>query len=308
MSDKYNILIVDDNPQNLKVLGATLIEAGYDIHIAQSGEQALKAVEPLAPDLILLDIMMPGMDGYEVCRRLKADPLTEQIPVIFLTAKVEEDDVVQGLELGAVDYVTKPFNIAILLARVKTHVRLGTRQRMLFEQANIDSLSLLPNRRRFDSVLTIEWRKALHGKFPLALILLEIDFFKNLTDILGDCEGDDLIRWLAAMLDEAVLPSGHFLARYDAEKFAILLTDSGLQTALEFAETLHTSVFQAGYSHPSSPLADCVTVSLGVACMQPQPALQPSELIKAADQQLVLAKQHGRNRVYPQSAGQGGEP
>ncbi|TAN48692.1 MAG: diguanylate cyclase [Methylococcaceae bacterium] len=299
MSEKYDILIVDDNPQNLKVLGAILIEAGYGIHIAQSGEQALKAAETMRPDLILLDIMMPGMDGYEVCRRLKADALTEHVPVIFLTAKIEEEDVVQGLELGAVDYVTKPFNAAILLARVKTHVRLGVHQRLLFEQSNIDALTLLPNRRRFDSVLAAAWRKALHGELPLALVLLDVDYFDSFKDVLGSSEGDDLIRWLAALLDEAVLVSPHFLAHYGGKEFAILLADTGLQAAVEFAETLRLSVLDAEVAHPASPLGAYVTISLGVASLQAQAALDASDLVKAADQQLILAKQHGRNRVYP---------
>jgi diguanylate cyclase (GGDEF)-like protein len=302
MSEKYEILIVDDNPQNLKVLGAVLMEAGYAIHIAQSGEQALKSLETLKPDLILLDIMMPGMDGYEVCRAIKSDPLTERIPVIFLTAKIEEEDVVKGFETGAVDYVTKPFSSAILLARVRTHVRLSLHERLLFEQANIDPLSLLPNRRRFESVLETQWRIALRGNLPLALILLDLDLFKSFQDALGSNLSDDLIRQISLILENAVTASGHFVAHYGGEEFAILLTNCELRPALEFAEKLRLSVEDRGISHPRSSVDEYVTISLGVASIRPRLTLQSSDLIRSADQQLVLAKQNGRNQVYPRFA------
>ena len=125
MSDKKDlVLVVDDNPQNLQVLGPMLENKGYDVAFATSGEQALEFIDSETPDLVLLDIMMPGMDGYQVCKRLKKEKTTASIPVIFLTAKSDADDIVQGFEAGGVDYVTKPFNSAELLARVKTHLEL----------------------------------------------------------------------------------------------------------------------------------------------------------------------------------------
>lgn len=296
MNAEAKILIVDDTPQNLKLLGAILMEQGYHVVVAQNGQQALAAAAADPPDLVLLDIMMPGMDGFAVCERLKAEPGTERIPVIFLTAKIEEEDIVRGFDLGAVDYVTKPFSSAILLARVRTHVRLGQHEHQLMQQVNLDSLSLLPNRRAFDAALDDQWRAAARSGKPLALLLADVDFLAEINDRLGHEEGDQIICEVARVLEQSEAAADAFVARYGGGEFAMLLAaDSAAARAT--AERLRVDVEAEGIPNPYSALGKRVTVSFGGASMVPGPVRPAADLVQAAERLLVQAKQQGRNRV-----------
>ena len=175
------ILIVDDAPENIKVLGGALTQ-DYKILVARDGETALKLARNEPVDMVLLDIVMPDIDGYEVCRRLKADEMTRELPIIFITTLDATEDETTGLELGAVDYITKPFRSPIVKASVKTHMELKAKNDLLLRLANVDGLTGVPNRRCFDVTLEKEWRRAQRTRSPLSLVLMDIDCFKNYND------------------------------------------------------------------------------------------------------------------------------
>ncbi len=294
---KQKILITDDIPANITVLGEVLREE-YEIIIATNGEKALEiAASEDSPDLILLDIMMPGMDGYEVCRRLKEDEKTIGIPVIFITAKNEIDDETRGLDLGAVDYITKPFQIPIVKARVRTHLELKRKNDILENIAALDGLTGIPNRRQFDETVQREWLRCLRQGVPLSLIMMDIDFFKKYNDAYGHTAGDECLRRVALALKSSVRRAADLMARYGGEEFAAILPDTHSEGAAFVAERIRSSVESEGIPHEYSEVADHVTLSVGAATKIPQMGSTASEIIEAADKMLYEAKDGGRNSV-----------
>jgi diguanylate cyclase (GGDEF)-like protein len=297
-SSRLRILIVDDVPTNIRVLGPVLREAGYQVYVARDGMQALTMVGEISPDLILLDVMMPGMDGFETCRQLKIMPESRDIPVIFLTARIEDQDVMQGFEVGAVDYVTKPFNAAILLARVKTHLTLRQQAKKLQSLADRDGLTMIANRRRLEEFLAKEWRRCQRNHLPLALIMLDIDYFKPYNDSYGHLRGDEALKQVAETINQAAQRPSDLAARYGGEEFALILGETRLDGAQEIAERLRDSIETLAIPHNASLVAPIVTISLGVACAVPGQDLDNANaLIDAADTALYRAKAGGRNQV-----------
>ncbi|TPQ28343.1 diguanylate cyclase domain-containing protein [Methylomonas sp. HW2-6] len=289
------ILIVDDTPTNIQVLAENLIK-DYRIKVAASGAAALAAIAAQgAPDLILLDVMMPEMDGYEVCRHLKANPQTSSIPVIFVTALNDVSDEERGLNLGALDYITKPFYLPVVKARIRNHIRLKQATDMLEAMAWIDALTGIPNRRRFDQTLDNEWKRAQRNQTPLAAILIDIDYFKAYNDHHGHGAGDDCLKQVAGHLAAAVSRPGDLVARYGGEEFVILLPETDTAGALQIAEELRIHLADQRIPHRNSPVSDSITVSLGAAAVIPQPGQAPTLLVDAADQRLYQAKDAGRN-------------
>ncbi len=303
MTEKSSILIVDDNFDNIRVLGTVLRKNDYRVMIAQSSKQALHSLEVAEIDLILLDVMMPGMDGFETCQQIKSHPDWQRIPLIFLTAKVEESEIVQGFKLGAVDYITKPFNVAILLERVKTHIQLHHYQKILQEQAYIDALTQIPNRLRFEKVIYNEWNRALRARSPLAVLMIDIDHFKTLNDTYGHLIGDQVLKQVACTLARLVKRAGDFVARYGGEEFVVILPNSKLREAMVLAESMRVAVEKLAISNENSVLGN-VTISLGAASFIPAATLSPMQLVDAADQQLFLAKKSGRNQVHGENLAQ----
>ena len=295
--ERQRILIVDDMPTNIRILGEAL-RKDHAVSIATSGEQALAAAlggDP--PDLVLLDIMMPGMDGFEVCRRLKGDPATKSIPVIFVTALNEDLDEERGLSLGAVDYITKPFSLPVVLARVRNHLELARKTRMLERLALVDGLTEVANRRSLDEALEREWRRARRSGTGLAAVVCDIDHFKAYNDNYGHGAGDICLRQVAQALARAVSRPGDVLGRYGGEEFLALLPETGLEAARDVAERMRLAVYDRALPHAHSSAADRVTLSLGAAAMTPDGEHEPADLLKAADQALYRAKKAGRNRV-----------
>ncbi|PQJ95179.1 diguanylate cyclase domain-containing protein [Chromatium okenii] len=294
---RSTILIVDDVPNNIEILLGAL-ERDYDTQFATSGAEALELIKSELPDLILLDVMMPGMDGYEVCRRLKDTPATQNIPIIFVTARDAIRDQEHGFNLGAVDYITKPYEISLLRARVRTHITLKRKSDLLETLVALDGLTGIPNRRRFDETLCIEWRRAIREQVPLALIMADVDQFKNYNDFYGHGAGDDCLRDVATCLVEAVRRPGDLAARYGGEEFAVILPDCDSTGAQYVAEQFRALVINRGIPHLRSSVANHVTISAGVAACIPAVADAPEELLKTADLALYQAKWNGRNRVY----------
>lgn len=292
------ILIVDDTPTNIQVL-AVALRADYRVKVATSGKAALAiANHPNSrPDLILLDVMMPEMDGYEVCRRLKQEPATKSIPVIFVTAKSDVTDEEHGLRLGAMDYIVKPFHLAIVRARVQNHINLKIKSDMLESLALVDGLTGIPNRRRFDEALEHEWRRAQRNGTPLSLIMADIDHFKAYNDNYGHGAGDQCLKAAAKALANALERPSDILARYGGEEFAAVLPDTNANGAHLLAERLRANVAALTLPHGFSSVEDHVTISVGYASLEPIPDQSPLELLQLADKRLYQAKEEGRNRV-----------
>lgn len=292
-----NILVVDDNDLNRDLLARCLKKEGYAVEVAGSGRSALSLLASRRFDLILLDVMMPGMDGYEVCRRLKQDPATRDIPVLFVTAKDDVADEERGLRLGAVDYIVKPFHPPIIKARVQNHISLKMKTDMLETLALIDGLTGIPNRRRFDETLKTEWKRSLRLGNTLAIIMIDIDYFKAYNDNYGHGTGDQCLKTVARALSGELVRPADILARYGGEEFVAVMPDTNGPGALQTAERLCSEVAALRLPHGFSRAADYVTISAGCATLQPAPGQSPRELLKRADEMLYLAKEQGRNRV-----------
>jgi len=290
------LLIVDDALGNLMILSKKLGEQ-YQVQTAQSGQEALDILENGANiDLILLDVMMPEMDGYEVCRRLKQDSDTQEIPIIFVTSRSRVQDEAFGLSLGAVDYITKPFSIAIVRARVRTHVELKRSRDHLRALSQLDGLTGISNRRRFDEVLEREWRRCMRRGDELSLMMIDIDRFKDYNDSLGHPQGDRCIQKIAQALTAQVRRSSDELARYGGEEFAAILPNTSLLASAQLAESMCQAVRDLKMLHGAADL-EYVSISIGVACLCPGGRLSIEDLLDLADQGLYAAKRAGRDRV-----------
>lgn len=296
MSERQTILIVDDNPAGLKLLRLAFIDH-YRVLFATNGRDALAIALRELPDLIILDVIMPGMDGHEVLRRLKREEQTTDIPVIFLSGRDQEADEKTGLELGAVDYWTKPVNIDIARIRAHNHLELKRHRDVLSRMALTDSLCGIPNRRSFDERLEREWRRAIRSQQPLSLVLIDVDHFKVFNDHYGHPAGDACLRRVAQTIDECLERPGDFAARYGGEEFACILPETGRQGAAVIAEKLRCAVLDAAIGHIQSPTRAVVTISGGIATQDHVGASCHNSLIADADSALYTAKKEGRNRV-----------
>ncbi len=418
------ILIVDDAPEHLAVLRKQMVEQGYQTFVANCGERAVQLARRVHPDLILLDIVMPGMDGFETCRQLKAHPVTQRIPVIFMSARTDTDDVVTGFDLGAVDYIGKPLRMAEVCARVRTQLQIrvnhetqqeqaerlrtivdnmaeglliieangriqftnpacdqhlgygaeelagshiadllnplvaqeyleyfaryaanpetahshGTREVIIRHKhgtsvcmdltltpmflrqplfigllhdithhklsedalqraAMVDPLTQIANRRHFDSFLEKEWQRAMRSGAPLSLVVLDVDHFKLFNDTLGHAAGDVCLQQVAQAISEHALRVTDIAARYGGEEFVLLFAETEAEAARNLAESIREHIEQLQLPHPKSPTSSWITVSIGVATMQPHQLDNIESLFVAADRAMYVAKEGGRNQV-----------
>jgi diguanylate cyclase (GGDEF)-like protein len=289
MTDKATILIVDDSPSNIQVLAAGLKEH-YNIKVATGGKDCLKIsyIEP-RPDLILLDIEMPEMDGYEVCNRLKKNDGSKHIPIIFVTGKSDAKDEEQGLLLGAVDYITKPINPAIVKVRVDTHVTLKQQRDKLEAMAMHDQLTELYNRHYLLEVASHKLARSRRHKQPLSLLMIDIDHFKTINDTHGHPIGDAVLQAVATLLNKENR-SEDVVARFGGEEFVILLDQCDINLAKDKAEKLRMAI------EALEPEGINLTVSIGVAELAPDDK-DFEDILKRSDLALYEAKQQGRNRI-----------
>lgn len=293
---KAKILIVDDEPIIIELLSQELSKM-YQIYVASSGKRALELSQTELPDLILLDISMPDMDGFEICRKLKRLSATMNIPIIFVTGHDSAEDEVKGLELGAVDYLAKPFNMALVRVRIKNQLQLKKKSDLLEQLASLDGLTEIPNRRQFNIMFDSEWRRATRKHYPLSLFMLDIDFFKQFNDHYGHAAGDQCLISVANELDRQVQRGGDFVARYGGEEFVLIVPDSDQKMAKATAEKLRQGIENLAIEHDQSSCASCVTVSIGVATIVPNKDTSREDLLLAADEQLYIAKASGKNCV-----------
>ena len=293
---KPRLLVVDDQPTNIQVLYRVFAD-DCQVFMATSGEQALHTAREEPPDVTLLDVMMPDMDGYEVCRQLKQDSATRDIPILFVTAHHEAQEEARGLACGAVDFITKPIHPAVVRARVHTHLTLQRQTEVLKRLVFIDALTHAFNRRYFDERLAEEWGRAQRTGRPLGLILIDVDYFKQFNDVNGHQRGDDALRQVAQALKGTILRPGDVVCRYGGEEFACLLPDTDLDGALQVAQRMKLAVRELAIGHPASAVDQALTISAGVAVRTPTSRGDAAALLALADAQLYRAKAEGRARV-----------
>ena len=290
---RQRILVVDDQATNRQLL-AHLLEPMAEVTLAVNGQEGLSLCQQQQPDLILLDIVMPGIDGFEVCRQLKADPLTRRIPVVFVTSSAEHES--RAFELGAVDFIAKPFRPAAVIARVRAHLLLKQQSDLLRTLAFVDGLTGVANRRRLDDALQQEWLRARRHSQPLALLMVDVDHFQAYNDTLGHHAGDRALRQIAGAMAGVIQRPADLLARYGGEEFAVLLPETDLAGAMAIARQMVEAVQDLGLEHPASPTAATATISCGVTALLPHDDLDLQRLKDGADSALYLAKRSGRNR------------
>ena len=294
--ETQKVLVADDDAINRELLG-DLLKPEYTVLLAKNGAQTLERAARHAPDLILLDVMMPDMDGYEVLRQLRADPQTEHIAVIFISGLDRPEDEANGLKMGASDYIVKPFNPTVVMARVALHLQVVRQRRMLERLANIDGLTELANRRRFDEMYALEWQRARRSGRPLSLALLDIDAFKQYNDRYGHPAGDRALRSVARVAGAAMRRPADLAARYGGEELVLLMPETDEIQARQVVEALCGAVADLHIAHEASAVAPVLTVSVGGATLSPDSSELQAELFEAADAELYRAKQAGRNRI-----------
>ncbi len=328
-----DIVVVEDTPANLRLLTQMLSQAGYKVRKVTSGELALQVLEQVIPDLVLLDIGLPGIDGYEVCQQLKACERTAAIPVIFLSAYDAASDKARAFEVGGADYITKPFQLMEVKVRVEHQLRLQSLRRQLEAQnhilqaavrdrdaeiarrqaveaelqaanrqlsrlVNLDGLTRIANRRWFDQSLAQEWRRLRREQGWLSLLMMDLDYFKPYNDTYGHLQGDECLKQVARTMQQCLQRPSDLLARYGGEEFTAILPQTLAPGALAVAEKLRQAVAALQRPHAASPFG-IVTISIGVATLVPPRTTEPTALIQRADRALYAAKASGRNCARP---------
>jgi diguanylate cyclase (GGDEF)-like protein len=286
------VLVADDDRMNIAIISSAL-KGEFEVTTAMTGPEVLERITAGDIDLVLLDVVMPGLDGFDVCRRLKSNPETANIPVIFVTALEQSADETQGFAVGAVDYITKPIRPSIVRARVRTHVELK-RTRDLFEQlASVDPLTGLANRRRFDTEIGEEWRRTGRAGKWLSLAILDVDHFKRFNDRYGHLAGDQCLRAIAASLARSARRAGEIVARYGGEEFGLILpdTDPGMMQGV-LRGLLHDV---STIDHYVSGSHEAITVSVGAISVVPSKDANANGALASADGLLYEAKAAGRD-------------
>ncbi|ENM3939016.1 diguanylate cyclase [Vibrio cholerae] len=285
------ILVVDDQPINIQIVFQVLGNE-YNILMATSGKQAIKVCHDSRPDLILLDVVMPEQDGLETCRQLKADKQLADIPVIFVTGLQHQTDEDACWDAGGVDFIQKPFNTNTLRNRVKAHLTLKRQADLLRSLAYLDGLTGIYNRSYFDNVLSIQLAQHRRKLSPLAVLMIDIDYFKKYNDTFGHLAGDDALRKVASALKHSVRQAD-MVARYGGEEFVVLLADTDINGAVTVAKKMLHHVLELDIAPPKTP-ATKLSISVGIAVADEAKGYD-SNIIELADQQLYLSKQRGRN-------------
>lgn len=288
------VLVVDDGEANLALLKAHLTGMGLTALLADNAAEGLDIAAVQQPDIILLDVMMPDIDGFEACRRLKTDVRTSSIPVIFVTAKDQSEDKICGLKLGAIDYITKPFNKGELQARISIVLQMIELQERLLMLANTDELTGLANRRHFFEILEREVLQAKLRGGSVAVMMFDIDHFKNINDNYGHLNGDRILQQLGKILSENIYPLD-IAARFGGEEFVVLMPGMPVEIAARRADKLRQIIDRYKWEVSNQPIS--VTCSVGISVFDGSNAADFYELIRKADDALYAAKHHGRNCV-----------
>lgn len=313
MDERSSILLVDDDPAVIAGIGRMLDGVGQ-LRFATSGPDALRLARQSAPDLVLLDVDMPGMSGFEVCAALKATPELSDVPVIFVTSHDDAEQELAGLTVGCSDFIGKPPRPALMQARVRVHLRMKHLADDLRRAAFTDPLTGVANRRQFDETLQREWLRAQRNGAPLSLMMVDVDAFKRYNDHYGHQAGDACLRAVAQAMRCALHRPADLLARYGGEEFALLLPETDAPGAQVLASRLLGAVDALRLPHATSPVGTTVSVSVGVASydqnctawlgpgadsrfggLGPRPLA--TDLVATADEALYAAKEGGRRQA-----------
>lgn len=289
------ILVIDDSPVQSGFL-CSILKSHYEFTVCHTAEDGLKAAKDENYSLILLDVVMPGMDGFALLKELKGMEITRYVPVILITSLSDTQYEERGLLLGAVDYITKPFNPTIIKARVNTHIQLYHYQMQFKEQAMVDGLTGVANRRRYEEECTSRWQEALRFQLPFSICMFDIDKFKLYNDTFGHPAGDKVLVSVAQKISSCFHRSADLFARYGGEEFVAVFLGSQGVSAFEFMKTVRQSVEDLHIQH-NSPVNPWVTISVGGITVTPKQGDKLEDFLKLADNMLYEAKRTGRNRV-----------
>lgn len=320
-SCQAQILVVDDGIDNLELLSTICKLQGYETIKSDCGKLAVELARSNIPDLILLDISMPGIDGYTVCQLLKKDPSTQDIPIVFISVFKEIENKTQAFKLGGNDYITKPFQIEDVIVRIKTQlkfrdlqkelkaqhiqldrekqarqvaeVRLLELNQRLSELTTLDELTKIANRHYFDETLTKEWHRAQREKFSLGLILCDLDYFQLYNDAFGSEVGDLCLQQVAKTIAQIAEGSGGLAVRYDGDMFAVILSPTIEQNTLGIAENIRQQIIQLQIFHPNSPIGDRISLSIGATLVIPNLKQDCNRLLRTAERALEIAQAKG---------------
>ena len=292
---KNSLLIVDDEKFNLEVL-THILGSDYTIYTATNGANAIEKAKKYMPDLILLDIVMPEMDGYQTISELKKCETVRKIPVIFITSLTSDEDEEKGLAHDAADYITKPFRSLLVRLRVRNQIQIINQLRTIQHLSMVDQLTNLPNRRSFDERLCQEWRQAIREHTPISVLMMDLDKFKYFNDNYGHQQGDIVLQMVAKVFPQVLKRPCDFAARWGGEEFVVLLPNTPSPSAMNIAEKIRSSI-----EHIPIPCVDGstlkITVSIGVNSQLPAQGSPSNEFLSKADMALYDAKESGRNRV-----------
>jgi len=290
-----SLLIVDDENSNLKVL-THILGFDYTIYTASNGFDAIEKAKKYMPDLILLDILMPEMDGYQTLCAIKETVEIKKIPVIFITGLDSDEDEEKGLSMDAVDYIVKPFSPTVVKLRVRNQIQIVSQLRTIERLSLIDQLTNLPNRRCFDERLLMEWKQAVREKTNISLIIMDLDKFKDINDVYGHQQGDVVLQTVAGIFSQVIRRPGDFAARWGGEEFVILLPNTPIEGAVEIAENIRKTVEDTDIQRDDGPHMK-ISISAGVTSLIPSVNSSIDNFISAADRELYDAKAAGRNKV-----------
>jgi diguanylate cyclase (GGDEF)-like protein len=316
------ILLVDDSPTVRAATTTMLVKMGHAVIMAENGEEALLAYKRERPDMVLMDVMMPVMDGYTAAQLIRSEYPQDWVPIIFLSGASDEQNLERGIQAGGDDYLIKPSSYVVLDAKIRAMQRINDMRRQQIEMAaellasnktlerisSQDGLTELANRRHFDACLANELARAKRTKQTLALVLCDVDFFKPYNDHHGHQAGDECLKRVAGALQSGCRRPADLVARYGGEEFALVLPETELAGAVKVAETCRNAVAQLNIAHGHSSAASHVSISAGVAAQLPGMVITAEQLIVAADQALYQAKHLGRNRVVAVQAESGQLP
>lgn len=288
------VLVIEDHPDQRDLLSIVLQREGYRVVTAANGVEALERLDKEQVQIALSDIMMPKMDGFELINKIRSNPALKSIYVILITARIQEGDRVRGLDLGADDYITKPFSFSELLARVRVGSRVVQYQQHLEYQTQIDSLTGLFNRRAFEKKIGEEFERAKRYNHGISLLILDIDNFKTINDTYGHHGGDMALVKISETLREKTRQSD-FPSRYGGEEFVLILPETDQENALQVAKKIHEEIRACKFGNNSKPFT--LTVSVGLSSTSNKPYTDWRQMLDDADKALYVAKNSGKDRV-----------
>lgn len=298
-----NVLLVEDSRAIRQLVTAYVEEVGHRVITAESGEAAIELFDQTHIDLVLMDIQLPGIDGFEVTRRMRARLSDDWLPIVFLSSSTSDEHFVEGINAGGDAYLAKPVNGPVLQAMVRAMGRIVATQTQLqgandnlSRLAHIDALTELNNRRGFVLLYGREWGRSSRESLPLSVIMIDIDSFKTYNDNYGHVAGDDALRIVAKTLLDSLLRPADIVARYGGEEFVVLLPNTELEGAIQVAERLTLAIEALQVRHEYSPVSQYVTISAG--CAEKEEGQSATQLIDIADKNLYRAKENGRNQVF----------